>query len=139
MFTDPATGQLHPGIQKTIQNKENLDCWPGYPDYRHIMVGGKGTTIIPPFSDEIWGMMCEGDIEDIYNYTHLSRRIPLYMGILTVSSIVIEYFLKKLFNIELVTSLIVCIYTILVTYYICRKAIIKPLSQKSNHKLSIVN
>lgn len=128
MFTDPATGKLHPGVQNTINNYENLDCWPGYPDYRHIMVGGKGTTIEPPYSDEIWGMMCEGDIEDIYNYSHLSRRIPIYMGVLAASSMVIQHFMQKIFGGDIVAELFVIVYTIFITYLICRKTIMKPLN-----------
>lgn len=128
MFTDPATGKLHPGVQNTIDNYENLDCWPGYPDYRHIMVGGKGTTINPPYSDEVWGMMCEGDIDDIYHYSHLSRRIPLYMGILAVSSMALQYVSQLLFKNNMIPELLVVIYTILVTYVICRKTIINPLN-----------
>lgn len=132
MFTDPATGNLHPGVQKTIDNHENLDCWPGYPDYRHIMVGGKGTTIVPPYSDEIWGMMCEGDIDDIYNYTHLGRRIPLIIGALALTSMLMEYLLKKAFGMELVTDFIVFLYTILITYFICKRTIIRPLDNVTN-------
>ncbi|MFT8312196.1 MAG: methyl-accepting chemotaxis protein [Sporolactobacillus sp.] len=80
-FTDPKTKELHPGVKNTIENGNNLDTWPGYPDYRHIMVGGKGTLIRPPHSDEIWGMMCEGDISEIYDFKSLNFRIPLYFSV----------------------------------------------------------
>lgn len=76
-FTDPATRQLHQGIQNTINNGENLDCWPGYPDYRHIMVGGKGTIITPPHSDELWGMMCEADILEMYKFNSINAMFPV--------------------------------------------------------------
>lgn len=82
-FTDPKTGNLHQGVQNTIDKSSNLDVWPGYPDYRHIMVGGKGTLIRPPYSDEVWGMMCEGDIDEIYNFKSLNLRLPLYFSIWT--------------------------------------------------------
>ncbi|GER66542.1 hypothetical protein [Weizmannia acidilactici] len=37
IFTDPATGELHPGVMNTIRNGSNLFVtFPGYPDYRHI-------------------------------------------------------------------------------------------------------
>lgn len=127
MFTDPATGQLHPGVQKTIRNQENLDCWPGYPDYRHIMVGGKGTTIEPPYSDEVWGMMCEGDIADIYNYSHLDRRLPLYFGLLAISSLVLENILHRIITQDILISLLIFLYTVLITYLICRRSVIRPL------------
>ena len=128
MFTDPATEKLHQGVQNTIDHHENLDCWPGYPDYRHIMVGGKGTTIVPPYSDEVWGMMCEGDIDEIYHYTHLSRRIPLYMGGLALTSIAIQYLFRHFYNVKYLSEIFVVLYTMLATYFIMRKTIMKPLN-----------
>ena len=80
IFNDPATQRLHEGVEKTIQQGSNLEAWPGYPEYRHILVGGKGVLIHPPHSDEVWGMMCEGDIEEIYKFTSLNVKIPLLIG-----------------------------------------------------------
>ncbi|WP_339719435.1 methyl-accepting chemotaxis protein [uncultured Paraglaciecola sp.] len=66
-FTDPATGELHPGVRETIKNGENLFVtYPGYSDYRHIPVIGKGVTFSLPGSLDTWGMMCEGDLEEVY-------------------------------------------------------------------------
>ncbi|SBS31271.1 Methyl-accepting chemotaxis protein PctB [Marinomonas aquimarina] len=67
MFTDPATGELHPGVRETIRNGENLYVkYPGYSDYRHIPVIGKGVTFQLEGSDDRWGMMCEADVEEVY-------------------------------------------------------------------------
>lgn len=129
VFNDPKTGSLHPGVMNTIKNKENIDCWPGYPDYRHIMVGGKGTTIEPPYSDEVWGMMCEGDIDDIYHYTNLSRRIALYVGFLVGSSMMLQYIFDLYFNsMDIIENMVVLAYTISLTYFICKRTITKPLN-----------
>ena len=95
VFTDPATNLLHPGVANTIKNGENLDCWPGYPDYRHIMVGGKGTLINPPNCDETWGMMCEGDIAEIYNFQSINFKIPLVISSLSAVFIVLNGFLTR--------------------------------------------
>jgi len=66
-FTDPATGQLHPGVRETIRNGNNLFVtYPGYSDYRHISVIGKGVTFQLKGSPDRWGMMCEGDLEEVY-------------------------------------------------------------------------
>ncbi|UCZ57083.1 methyl-accepting chemotaxis protein [Desulfurispirillum indicum] len=66
-FTDPATGQLHPGVRETIRNGQNLYIkYPGYSDYRHIPVIGKGVTFQLPGSLDTWGMMCEADLEEVY-------------------------------------------------------------------------
>jgi methyl-accepting chemotaxis protein len=82
VFNDPATNALHEGVQKTIDNGENLDAWPGYPEYRHIYVGGKGITIRPPHTDEVWGLLCEGDIDEIYKYRSLNLKFMLVLGFL---------------------------------------------------------
>lgn len=129
IFNDPETGNLHPGVRNTINNKENLDCWPGYPDYRHILVGGKGITIEPPYSDEVWGMMCEGDIDDIYHYSNISRRIALYVGAIACSSIllntIIETYLK---NMQLAGDIFIVLYTVIATYLICKNTVNRPLN-----------
>lgn len=76
-FTDPATNELHLGVQQTIQNGENLMVsFPGYSDYRHIPVVGKGITFQMPHSLDVWGMMCEADLEEVYR----TRSIGLTLG-----------------------------------------------------------
>lgn len=86
-FTDPATGQLHPGVRETIAKGENLYVkYPGYSDYRHIPVIGKGLTFRMPGSPDRWGMMCEGDLEEVYRRRSvsygLSARFALLAGLL---------------------------------------------------------
>ena len=72
-FTDPATKQLHPGVRETMRNGENLFItYPGYSDYRHIPVIGKGVTFQLPGSPDRWGMMCEGDLEEVYRRRSIS-------------------------------------------------------------------
>ena len=72
-FTDPATQQLHPGVRETIRNSENLYVsYPGYSDYRHIPVIGKGVTFQLAGSPDIWGMMCEADLEEVYRHRSLT-------------------------------------------------------------------
>ncbi|WP_296931072.1 methyl-accepting chemotaxis protein [uncultured Marinobacter sp.] len=77
-FTDPATGELHPGVRETIAKGENLYIkYPGYSDYRHIPVIGKGLTFRLPGSPDQWGMMCEGDLEEVYRRRSLSFRLSM--------------------------------------------------------------
>ncbi len=82
-FTDPATGELHPGVRETMKHGENLFVtYPGYSDYRHIPVIGKGVTFQMPGSPDLWGMMCEGDLEEVYRRRSVSLRfMRLYLGI----------------------------------------------------------
>lgn len=72
-FTDPATEQLHPGVRETIRTGSNLFVtYPGYSDYRHIPVVGKGVTFQLAGSPDLWGMMCEADLEEVYRRRSLS-------------------------------------------------------------------
>ncbi|VVN87998.1 hypothetical protein PS710_01644 [Pseudomonas fluorescens] len=73
-FTDPATQQLHPGVRETIRKGSNLFVtYPGYSDYRHVPVVGKGVTFQLPGSPDRWGMMCEADLEEVYRRRSLSH------------------------------------------------------------------
>ena len=75
-FTDPATNELHPGVANTIANGHNLMCeFPAYSDYRHIPVIGKGVTFQLPHCPDVWGMMCEGDLEEVYRIRGLSWNV----------------------------------------------------------------
>ncbi|WP_339274989.1 methyl-accepting chemotaxis protein [Paenibacillus sp. FSL W8-0426] len=75
MFTDPSTGELHPGVANTIRNGSNLfAAFPGYSDYRHIPVIGKGITFQLPHCPDLWGMMCEGDLEEVYRVRSIGWR-----------------------------------------------------------------
>ena len=81
VFNDPATGQLHPGVRETIRKGSNLFVtYPGYSDYRHIPVIGKGLTFRMPHSPDTWGMMCEADLEEVYRYRSVSfQLLSLYL------------------------------------------------------------
>ncbi len=81
VFNDPSTGELHPGVRETIRKGDNLFVtYPGYSDYRHIPVIGKGVTFRMPGSPDVWGMMCEGDLEEVYRYRSVAFRLQrLYL------------------------------------------------------------
>ncbi|MCH3963232.1 MAG: methyl-accepting chemotaxis protein [Clostridium sp.] len=132
-FTDPETGDLHQGVKNTIKNGSNLDCWPGYPDYRHIMVGGKGTLIKPPYSGEIWGMMCEGDIAEIYNFNSISLKVPFIISIITAFVTIMNsiiYFLNP--DVRFIGLFAAWLLITVISYIICKKIIVKPLNKTVN-------
>lgn len=87
-FTDPATKQLHPGVRETIRKGQNLYvAYPGYSDYRHIPVIGKGVTFSLTGSPDRWGMMCEADLEEVYRYRSLSYNLmKLFLMLMLVIS-----------------------------------------------------
>lgn len=87
-FTDPATGKLHPGVRETIRKGENLFVtYPGYSDYRHIPVIGKGVTFQLEGSPDRWGMMCEGDLEEVYR--RRSIKLTLALSYFIVSAVLL--------------------------------------------------
>lgn len=76
IFNDPATGALHPGVRETIRRGQNLFVsYPGYSDYRHIPVIGKGVTFSLQGSPDTWGMMCEADLEEVYRHRGVGQRL----------------------------------------------------------------
>ncbi|MGL4370282.1 MAG: methyl-accepting chemotaxis protein, partial [Spirochaetota bacterium] len=132
VFTDPATKKLHVGVANTMRKTENLDTWPGYPDYRHIMVGGKGVTIEPPHSDEVWGMMCEGDISEIYSFRSLGLTLPVKYMTVIIAGIIMEHFLSSMGD-GLVYTFAhmagISLFISLVIYFTIKNSVVRPLDK----------
>lgn len=129
-FTDPATGQLHPGVRETIARGENLYVkYPGYSDYRHIPVIGKGVTVQMPGSPDRWGMMCEGDLEEVYRRRSISwsltARLTIFMGLLWSINFGLAWSGVPLWLEGTVNAL-----AALVTVMLFRASSAKPLSEK---------
>ncbi|WP_428773200.1 methyl-accepting chemotaxis protein [Vibrio sp.] len=98
IFNDPATKQLHPGVRETIRHGANLYVeYPGYSDYRHIPVIGKGVTFSLPGSKDSWGMMCESDLEEVYRHRSLSQRLTRRFTWASLALIAFPLLLQHLF------------------------------------------
>lgn len=98
IFNDPATKALHPGVANTIKKGSNLFCaYPGYPDYRGIPVIGKGITFSLPHSLDKWGMMCEGDLLEVYDIMQFRHKIYTKMAFLIGLFIPSSYLLISIF------------------------------------------
>ena len=63
--------------------------YPGYPDYRRVPVIGAGLTLRLPGSPDTWGMMCEGDLEEVYRQRSLSYSLAsqLLAGLLALGGL----------------------------------------------------
>lgn len=130
IFNDPQIKALHFGVKQTIEKGENCNCYPGYPDYRHIMVGGKGITIIPPYSDEVWGMMCEGDISEIYDFNSIDIKVPLYIATITTVFIVLNAVLCLIFKgYGMIATAFLSGGTFYITYKVIHHYITKTLNE----------
>lgn len=133
IFKDPATNELHKGVENTIKNGENLETWPGYPEYRHILVGGKGILLHPPHSDEVWGMLCEGDIEEIYKFRSINLKIPLLIGLVNALLIVIKNIIYSANTTkDIFAAFIIWVLNTLMTLYIINKIVVKPINNTVN-------
>lgn len=140
LFTDPATQELHPGVSNTIKNGQNLFVeFPGYSDYRHIPVIGKGTTFSLPHSPDIWGMMSEVDLEEVYRKRSIGWRLSKSFTILIFIGIFLNHFLLTI-NIMPTTAvfLIHLLYGISATSYFYKKELV-PIVRRLNKMTNIVH
>ena len=130
-FTDPATNDLHPGVKNTIKNGENLFVqFPGYSDYRHVPVIGKGVTFQMPHSLDVWGMMCEADLEEVYRTRSIGYQLSVSFTWFMVINIVLFQFLLSLsFLPPALVFAINSIYGLLGIMYIVKKRI-RPMIQR---------
>lgn len=138
-FTDPATKELHPGVSNTIQNGDNLFVeFPGYSDYRHIPVIGKGSTFQLPGSLDTWGMMCEVDLEEVYRNRSIGYQLSRSFTILILAGILLNHLLLLLnFLPKPAIFFIDFIYGILAAYYFYKKEL-SPIVKRLNRMTSII-
>ncbi|HVL01756.1 MAG TPA: methyl-accepting chemotaxis protein, partial [Dongiaceae bacterium] len=97
-FTDPATRDLHPGVRETIRNRHHVFvCYPGYPDYRHVPVIGAGLTLKMPGSPDTWGLLCEGDLEEVYRQRSVDLTLLLRLALLGGATFAASEWLQRVF------------------------------------------
>lgn len=133
IFNDPASASLHPGVASTIKNSQNLDIYKGYPDYRHIMVGGQGLTINPPNSDETWGMMCEADIAEIHKFNSLNISVPLIFSLFYLVNIIVFFLINKFIPLNrILENGILFLLNMGILFIIIKLKITNPLEQTTN-------
>lgn len=93
------------------------------------MVGGKGVIIKPPHCEEVWGMMCEGDIAEIYKFNSLNIKIPILSGIVSGILLFGNYALSFLNNfLELPRLVLIWLLITTSLILIVKKYVTKPLN-----------
>lgn len=138
-FTDPATGELHPGITNTIANGSNLFVeFPGYSDYRHIPVIGKGVTFQLPHSPDVWGMMCEADVEEVYRTRSIGYRLSLIFTSFMLLNVLLFQVLTAIDFIPVFLVFIINIVYALAATFIFSQYYLKPIVQRVNHVSTMV-
>ncbi|MEJ6122098.1 methyl-accepting chemotaxis protein [Vibrio sp. 2-Bac 85] len=138
-FTDPATQQLHPGVRETIKHGENLYVdYPGYSDYRHIPVIGKGVTFQLPGSPDIWGMMCEADLEEVYRHRSLTytlgKKLLLSIALPFFSAVAFSYVMSLS---ALQNSVLIAIALIIGVIGFCSFGL-KPITSRLKHMVDVL-
>ncbi|MCH8506329.1 MAG: methyl-accepting chemotaxis protein [Ectothiorhodospiraceae bacterium] len=92
VVNDPATGKLQPGAAATITNGKNLMVrYPGYPDYRHVPVVGAGLRFQVTGSPDVWGLMCEADLDEVYGQCSLALTLNSVQGLLMAVAMGVTY------------------------------------------------
>ncbi len=130
LFNDPATGQLHPGVRETIKNGSNLYVeYPGYSDYRHIPVIGKGVTFKLQGSIDTWGMMCESDLEEVHRHRSLVGRLTNRFMASAIAITFLPLILQQFIELSSYASAAITLLFAFMLSLMFRQATAKPLSK----------
>ncbi|SEG24021.1 methyl-accepting chemotaxis protein [Vibrio hangzhouensis] len=139
MFNDPATGQLHPGIRETIRKGSNVFVeYPGYSDYRHIPVIGKGVTFSLPGSLDKWGMMCESDLEEVHRHRSLSTRLTHRFLLSAIVMAAVPLLMQQWIGLSMFTGAGISLLFALLMTWLFQKMTAKPLAHNLEQMTSVM-
>lgn len=139
IFNDPATGQLHPGVRETIRCGENtFVTYPGYSDYRHIPVIGRGITFTLPGSIDSWGMMCEADLEEVYRFRSLNFRMMSVYLVMWVAMVAVISGIAVIFKPDAQVMAGICGGLFLTGGLVLHRFVARPVGQRLRSMVSVV-
>jgi methyl-accepting chemotaxis protein len=138
-FNDPATGQLHPGVRETIRCARNtFVTYPGYADYRHIPVIGRGITFSLPGSADVWGMMCEADLEEVYRFRTLNfRMMSVYLS-MVVALAAISFGVVQVFKPDAWAMAGICCALFLTGGVVLHRYVTSPVGQRLRDMVGVI-
>lgn len=139
VFNDPATGQLHPGVRETIRHGQNtFVIYPGYADYRHIPVIGRGITFSLPGSPDSWGMMCEADLEEVYRFRTLNfRMMVVYLCMLVVTAAMLTG-IARIFEPDAMTMAGLASLLFLMAFFALYGVVTRPLGLRLRQMVGVI-
>lgn len=138
-FTDPATRELHPGVRETIANGSNLYIdYPGYSDYRHIPVIGKGVTFQLEGSPDKWGMMCEADLEEVYRHRSLSYQLSRRYAFALSFSVLIPMFIAYGLDLSAIQQAMVATGTVIASIFSFSRLAVKPIANQMQQMTNVI-
>ena len=138
-FTDPATKQLHPGIRETIKHGENLYIdYPGYSDYRHIPVVGKGITFQLEGSPDVWGMMCEADLEEVYRHRSITYTLGKTLSLAIGLPFLVATMLSTWMMLPLWQNNILIAFTLFIAIFSFCRLGLAPVATRLKHMVNVI-
>lgn len=139
LFTDPATNELHPGVRETIRHGQNLYIeYPGYSDYRHIPVIGKGVTFQLPGSPDRWGMMCESDLEEVYRHRSLSLTQTRHFALGVLASVLLPSLAAHYFQLSQVFAWLLTALVCMAVTFSFHALCARPLSRRVEEMTNVI-
>lgn len=131
VFNDPATGHLHPGVRETIARGENLFVkYPGYSDYRHIPVIGKGVTFQMPGSPDTWGMMCEADLEEANRFRSVNFLMMSTNLLLVFMTWLITFVGSQMFQLNTLSTALLNLSLLGASFLLFYRFGLKPMTER---------
>ncbi len=139
IFNDPATNRLHPGVRETIKNGNNLYIdYPGYSDYRHIPVIGKGVTFQLLGSPDRWGMMCEADLEEVYRHRSISFTHTLQFSFGLLAASLIPFLAAEQWSLSANVHLMLTMMVMMLSIIMYHQFSVKPLTTRTRQMTQIM-
>lgn len=139
IFTDPATQKLHPGVRETIAKGENLYVeYPGYSDYRHIPVIGKGVTFQLRGSPDRWGMMCEADLEEVYRHRSLTKTLSNKYALIWLFTVVPPLLLAHFLSLGIPALCMMMAMSLMVGYGVFKYMVAKPMVRQLEQMTGVI-
>jgi Methyl-accepting chemotaxis protein len=118
-------------VRETIRKGGNLFvAYPGYSDYRHIPVIGKGVTFSMPGSQDRWGMMCESDLEEVYRRRSLSVRMMTSLAGSLAVGLGASYGLQYWLNLPALPGMLLNFVFVMLSVMLFWQVGIRPLSRR---------
>jgi methyl-accepting chemotaxis protein len=139
VFNDPATGKLHPGVRETIAKGSNLFVtYPGYSDYRHIPVIGKGVTFQMPGSLDTWGMMCEADLEEANRFRSVNFRVMQIYLMLALPGWMLSFGIGKWLQLDQFAAAALDMGLICIGAWLFYRLSLKPMTERLRQMARVI-
>lgn len=112
--------------------------FPGYSDYRHISVVGKGVTFQLPHSPDRWGMMCEADFEEVYCTRSIGFRLGAIFTFYMMLNVLLFQLLAAVNVIPTMAILAINVVYACIATYTFTKKYLHPIVERVNQVTNMI-